>query len=154
MGGITGRLQNTPLCWGDLNADFGRSPSFTGVEPDPPFVSVLPTLLSSGCSKQSVTMSPKPPPSAQPSHGLLFLRKQLKNSVSRPFPWRHWHSSGSATGGTRHLALRQSWNQPQPSSDQGEPRPALRLMLSAQGRACDTTSKSKNYIHWSAVGRR
>lgn len=144
LGGVTGRLQDIPLCWGDFDVDVGWSPSSTEVQPDPAYVNTLPILLPSGCSQRSVSMAPKPPPYAQPSHGLLFLRQQLRNSVSRPFPWRHWHSSGLGDGGTRHLSLRQSWNQPSP---------ALRQELSAQGTACDMTRKSKNYIHWSAVGR-
>lgn len=100
VGGVTGRLQDIPLCWGDFYVDVGWSPSFTEVQPDPACVNTLPTLLLAGCSQRSVNMAAKPPPCAQPSHGLLFLRQQLRNSVFRPVPWRHWHISGSGSGGT------------------------------------------------------
>lgn len=97
-----------------------------------------PRLLPSGCSKLcgECAQSPQGP----------FVGEQ--SGFARPLSWRHCQSSVSPRGGNKHLAWRQELKPAQPSSSQGDPRPALRPVLSGLWHF---TRNGKNLIYLATV---
>ena len=124
------------LCWEEYNTG-DRAPFSSVLDMfEFIFLSFLTLVCCLLAAPGWVQVWPHSLPRHSSPQGLLFVGQQPPG-FARPFPWRHWQSSSSGRGGNRHLALRQELKPAQPSSSLGEPRPALRPALSAQGRACD-----------------
>jgi len=99
-----------------------------------------PSVLESGgvyfnVKAAAFWLLPEPSHGEPPTRGIHLLGNDPW--VFQSLPQSHWQSLTSDRGGNRHLALRQELKPDQLSFGQGEPRPALRLVLSSQSRVQD-----------------